>query len=171
MSAHDAIRVAYYRGLHAALAASPNLGVNKKGAMVAVGTSPDDAVSFCNLEAFRGRIQVAAINSSSSITLSGDEDAIEEAIEIFKDEGKFARALKVRRDAFLGRLLGLTLPSRSTQPITLPTCSVAQAHTRPRCRAAELNHSTAAVQRGTPASLKGSPCREMRCPRTIGSTT
>ncbi|KAF2471756.1 putative equisetin synthetase [Lindgomyces ingoldianus] len=92
LSASTAIRVAYYRGLYAKLAKSPN-GV--KGAMMAVGTSFEDAFEFCQLDTFKGRIQVAARNSSSSITLSGDEDAIAEAVEIFKDEGKFARQLKV----------------------------------------------------------------------------
>jgi hybrid polyketide synthase/nonribosomal peptide synthetase ACE1 len=33
--------------------------------------------------------------ASESITLSGDEDAIEEAVQIFQDEHKFARRLKV----------------------------------------------------------------------------
>ncbi|KAF5675208.1 polyketide synthase [Fusarium circinatum] len=92
LTARDAIRVAYYRGLYAKLAQSPN---GCKGAMMAVGTTFDDASEFCELDAFQGRIQVAARNSSSSITLSGDEDAIVEAIETFKDEGKFARQLKV----------------------------------------------------------------------------
>jgi hybrid polyketide synthase/nonribosomal peptide synthetase ACE1 len=62
---------------------------------MAVGTTVEDATEFCELEAFQGRIQMAAQNSPSSITLSGDEDAVCEAIEIFKDEGKFARQLKV----------------------------------------------------------------------------
>ncbi|KAL8400946.1 hypothetical protein RB594_001102 [Gaeumannomyces avenae] len=93
LSAADAIRVAYYRGLYAKLAESPNRGA--KGAMMAVGTTFEDATEFCELEWFKGRIQVAALNSSSSITLSGDEDAIDEAVTIFQDEGKFARKLKV----------------------------------------------------------------------------
>ncbi|KAF2175886.1 polyketide synthase PksB [Zopfia rhizophila CBS 207.26] len=92
LTARDAIRIAYYRGLYAKLAKSPNGG---KGAMMAVGTTFEDASGFCELEVFKGRIQVAAQNSSSSITLSGDEDAVIEAIDIFKDEGKFARQLKV----------------------------------------------------------------------------
>ena len=92
LSATNAIRVAYYRGLYAKLATSSN---GAKGAMMAVGTSYEDALDFCELEAFDGRLQVAARNSSSSITLSGDEDAIAEAVEIFKDEGKFARQLNV----------------------------------------------------------------------------
>lgn len=60
---------------------------------MAVGTTFEDASEFCQL--FEGRIQVAARNSSSSITLSGDEDAVIEAVAVFKDEGKFARQLKV----------------------------------------------------------------------------
>jgi len=47
---------------------------------MAVGTTFEDATEFCQLEEFEGRIQVAAQNSSTSITLSGDEDAILEAI-------------------------------------------------------------------------------------------
>ena len=92
LSAMDGIRVAYYRGLYAKLAKSRN---GAKGAMMAVGTSFEDALEFCELEIFEDRLQVAARNSSASITLSGDEDAIAEAVEIFKDEGKFARQLKV----------------------------------------------------------------------------
>lgn len=63
--------------------------------MLAVGTSFEDAVAFCNLEDFQGRLVVAARNSSASVTLSGDESAVAEAVEIFKDEQKFARKLKV----------------------------------------------------------------------------
>lgn len=63
--------------------------------MMVVGTSLEDANELCQLEHLASKIQVAAVNSSSSITLSGDEDAVAEAVEIFKDEGKFARQLKV----------------------------------------------------------------------------
>ncbi|KAI0424987.1 hypothetical protein F5Y09DRAFT_347142 [Xylaria sp. FL1042] len=93
ISAESAIKVAYYRGFYANLARSPN--AEKKGAMLAVGTSIEDAEEFCMLESFEGRIQVAACNSLSSVTLSGDEDAIDEALEIFKDEQVFARKLRV----------------------------------------------------------------------------
>ncbi|EKG15258.1 Beta-ketoacyl synthase [Macrophomina phaseolina MS6] len=92
VSAHDAIRVAYYRGLYAKLAKGPS---GEKGAMMAVGTSLEDAREFCKLESFEGRVTVAASNSAASITLSGNEDAIDEAEEVFKDESKFARKLKV----------------------------------------------------------------------------
>ncbi|KAM5489297.1 Type I Iterative PKS [Microsporum audouinii] len=94
ISAKDAIRVAYFRGVHARLASSPN-SHSLRGAMMAVGASVEDARSFCLEEKFVGRIQVAAVNSASSVTLSGDEDAVNEAEEVFKSRGIFARKLKV----------------------------------------------------------------------------
>ncbi|KAF3480935.1 uncharacterized protein GIQ15_06282 [Arthroderma uncinatum] len=93
LSDKDAIRVAYYRGIHTKLACSPNKDV--RGSMMAVGLSYDEAVEFCQHATFHGRIQIAAVNSTSSITLSGDEDAIDEALEIFNSNNKFARKLKV----------------------------------------------------------------------------
>ncbi|KAH8726360.1 hypothetical protein GQ44DRAFT_613908 [Phaeosphaeriaceae sp. PMI808] len=92
LSSSDAIRVAYYRGLYAKHAQSPS---GAKGAMMAVGTTYEDAVEFCSLDEFEGRIQVAAQNSPTSITLSGDEDVVDEALAILQDEGKFARKLLV----------------------------------------------------------------------------
>ena len=92
INARDAIRIAYFRGYYAKLAKGPN---GENGSMLAAGTSLEDANELCSLESLEGRIQVAASNSSSSVTLSGDEDAIEEALEILKDEQKFARQLKV----------------------------------------------------------------------------
>ncbi|PHH61189.1 hypothetical protein CDD81_712 [Ophiocordyceps australis] len=93
LTARDAIIIAYYRGLHSELATSPN--GNIKGAMLAVGTSPEDAVQLCNDEQLLGRVTVAAFNSSSSITLSGDEDAVQELEDILGDENKFSRRLRV----------------------------------------------------------------------------
>ncbi|CAJ0553155.1 Ff.00g116670.m01.CDS01 [Fusarium sp. VM40] len=92
LSAHDAIRIAYYRGLHAKLAGSTN---GKKGAMAAVGISTEEAEELCGRDEFRGRLSIAAQNSSSSLTLSGDEDAVEEAVELLKSQNQFARRLKV----------------------------------------------------------------------------
>ncbi|KAJ5084947.1 hypothetical protein NUU61_009526 [Penicillium alfredii] len=91
LSAKDAIRIAYYRGW--SLQYANDQGV--KGAMMAVGTSFDDAKELCQMGSLENRICVAASNSSASVTLSGDADAIEEAKEIFEDEKKFARLLKV----------------------------------------------------------------------------
>ncbi|KAG5765090.1 hypothetical protein H9Q72_006842 [Fusarium xylarioides] len=94
MTRRAAIVTAYYRGRYAKLAASPS-STEIKGAMAAIRTDEADALEFCALEDNAGRITVAAVNAPSSVTLSGDEDAIEEAIAVFQDEGKFARRLKV----------------------------------------------------------------------------
>ncbi|KAJ5951279.1 uncharacterized protein N7479_009692 [Penicillium vulpinum] len=92
LSAEDAVRIAYYRGLHAKHASSPN---GEKGAMMAVGASQQEALEICADPRFKGRIQVAAVNSSSSITLSGDEATVDEVLEVLKTEQKFVRKLKV----------------------------------------------------------------------------
>ena len=94
VSAQDAIRIAYFRGFHAKLAASPNSHA-PRGAMMAISASFEDANALCREDRFAGRMQVAAVNSSSSVTLSGDEDAIDEAEKALKSEGTFARKLKV----------------------------------------------------------------------------
>ncbi|CAG8226110.1 unnamed protein product [Penicillium salamii] len=93
VSAKDAVRIAYFRGVHAKLAASPSPNA-PRGAMMAVAESPDAARVICAND-FQGRLQLAAINSSSSVTLSGDEDAIDAAESLLKAKGMFARKLKV----------------------------------------------------------------------------
>ncbi|KAE8373286.1 putative hybrid NRPS/PKS enzyme [Aspergillus bertholletiae] len=92
VSATDAIRIAYLRGLHLHLAHGKR---DQAGAMLAVGTSYDDAQEFCKLRKFRGKIRVAASNSPTSVTLSGDADAIINAKAVFEEEKRFARLLKV----------------------------------------------------------------------------
>ena len=93
ISDHDAIRIAYYRGFFARLAGNDCTG--QKGAMLAVGTSWEDAQDLVNLPAFEGRLAVAAHNSPASVTLSGDADAVVHAKRIFDEDKKFARLLKV----------------------------------------------------------------------------
>ncbi|KAI1457563.1 hypothetical protein F4805DRAFT_174045 [Annulohypoxylon moriforme] len=92
ISAEDAICVAYYRGLHAKLAQGPEA---QAGAMLAVGSSADDMEDLLQEPEFEDRACVAAVNSSASVTLSGDADAIEEISIVLKDEKKFYRLLKV----------------------------------------------------------------------------
>ncbi|CAI7581498.1 unnamed protein product, partial [Penicillium palitans] len=95
LSAKDAVRIAYFRGMHAKLAASPSPSPNApRGAMIAVAESPDAARVICAND-FQGHLQLAAINSSFSVTLSGDEDAIDAAESLLKAKGMFARNLKV----------------------------------------------------------------------------
>ncbi|KAK0101698.1 hypothetical protein ONS95_006853 [Cadophora gregata] len=90
ISADAAIKVAYYRGFFANLA-----GAGRKGAMIAVGLSRTEAVEFCQLPQYLGRIVIAASNSSTSVTLSGDDDAVQEAKDYFEAKEIFARILKV----------------------------------------------------------------------------
>ena len=92
ISSSDAIRIAYYRGFH--LHQGQGLG-GKQGAMMATSTTFEDAEELCQVDDFEGRLCVAASNSSNSVTISGDADAIEEAKEVLTAEGKFARQLKV----------------------------------------------------------------------------
>ncbi len=92
ISSRDAIRIAYYRGVYSKLARGPD---NESGAMLAAGTSMEDAGELCAIPEFEGKLQVAASNSSASVTLSGNAEAVEQAKEILEDEGKFARLLKV----------------------------------------------------------------------------
>ncbi|KAK3299648.1 polyketide synthase [Chaetomium fimeti] len=94
VTADDAIRIAYFRGVHAKLAASPDTSSAPRGAMLAVGASLDEARALCE-DMFSGRLQVAAVNSASSVTLSGDEDAVDEAETLLKAQSMFARKLKV----------------------------------------------------------------------------
>lgn len=54
-----------------------------------------DVTKLCEMNEFTGRIIVAVINSSSSVIISGDEDAIEELQIILEDEKKFNRRLRV----------------------------------------------------------------------------
>ncbi|KAI1506098.1 AMP-binding enzyme [Biscogniauxia marginata] len=92
ISADDAVCIAYYRGLASRFASGRN---GQKGAMMAVGTTAEDALELVESHVFKGRATIAAQNSSSSLTLSGDQDAIEELKIIFEDEDKFVRLLKV----------------------------------------------------------------------------
>ena len=92
ISASDAIRIAYYRGFHMHLGQGQG---GKQGAMMAVGTTFEDAKELCQVDDFDGRLCVAASNSSTSVTISGDADAIKQAKEVLTAEETFARQLKV----------------------------------------------------------------------------
>ncbi|KAF2629171.1 ketoacyl-synt-domain-containing protein [Macroventuria anomochaeta] len=92
LSARDAIRIAYYRGVHLQLVGGRN---GETGAMMAIGASFEEAQNICSLDEFRGKICVAASNSASSVTLSGDTAAIESAKAMFQAKNRFARVLRV----------------------------------------------------------------------------
>ncbi|RYP05746.1 hypothetical protein DL764_003604 [Monosporascus ibericus] len=91
-TANDAIRIAYYRGLHSRLSKGAN---GQPGKMMAVGMALAEAERLCAREKFLGRVKVATSNSQSSITLSGDADAIDEAKAFLDVQKTFARVLTV----------------------------------------------------------------------------
>lgn len=93
LDAADAIRVAYYRGLHAHRAQKPGAGLGKRGKMLAVGMGWEQATAFC--AEFDGTLVAAASNSHTSCTLAGDADAVDKAFARLQEEGTFARILQV----------------------------------------------------------------------------
>ncbi|KAL8734411.1 MAG: hypothetical protein Q9181_003232, partial [Wetmoreana brouardii] len=91
LSFENTIIAAYYRGLYMSNVVE---GVESKpGAMLAVGMTESEALT--ELLPYRGRIALAAINSPSTMTLSGDEDAIVELKEKLTERKVFARQLQV----------------------------------------------------------------------------
>jgi acyl transferase domain-containing protein/NADPH:quinone reductase-like Zn-dependent oxidoreductase/NAD(P)-dependent dehydrogenase (short-subunit alcohol dehydrogenase family) len=89
LSFENALIAAYYRGLY--MSSGPENSV--KGSMMAVGLTEEEA--RLEIEPYKGRIALAAINSPSSITLSGDEDAIVDLKKDLVDRKVFARQLQV----------------------------------------------------------------------------
>ncbi|KAL8721656.1 MAG: hypothetical protein Q9225_001705 [Loekoesia sp. 1 TL-2023] len=92
VSAVDAVRIAYYRGIVCKLAIGAD---GKRGAMIAVGFGYEEGIKFCSSAKMKGRLTVAASNSLKSVTLSGDKDAVIEAKQMLDNEGLFNRVLKV----------------------------------------------------------------------------
>ncbi|KAK4119459.1 putative polyketide synthase [Parathielavia appendiculata] len=92
LSADDAMRVAYYRGFFAKLAGGPQ---GQEGGMIAAGTDFEDAEELSRVDDMIDRLCIAAHNSPTSVTLSGDIDAVKLAEDVFADEHKFARTLRV----------------------------------------------------------------------------
>ncbi|MGW4092492.1 type I polyketide synthase [Nocardia sp. NPDC004750] len=85
LSLGDAVRVAHHRArLQATTAGS--------GGMLAVGMSPERARELVGDD---HRVDVAAINSASSLTLSGDVDRLDKIAEKLTEDGVFARRLRV----------------------------------------------------------------------------
>ncbi|KAF2811619.1 putative polyketide synthase [Mytilinidion resinicola] len=92
ISREDAWKISYWRGkLCSELATeAPEL----KGAMMAVGLSSNDAEKYI-ATVTKGKLVVACVNSPSSVTISGDEAAIDELLENLNSDGVFCRKLKV----------------------------------------------------------------------------
>ena len=86
----DAMAVAYHRGVVSSIVKTKK----SRGAMIAVGMTPEDAIPII-AGLTQGRATVACINSPTSITISGDLSAITELEENLKAKALFARKLDV----------------------------------------------------------------------------
>lgn len=93
LNARDAVRIAYYRGVAAQKVLTDHSG--RPGAMMVVGMSFRDATAFCSQPQFVQRLRVAASNAPTSVTMSGDHDAIHEAKASFDGQDIFARLLRI----------------------------------------------------------------------------
>ena len=93
ISAEDAICISYYRGLHSKLARDSSTG--KKGSMIAIESTAEDAEALVKLPHLDGKVCIAAYNSPESITLAGNEDSILSIKEVFEEKKKFVRLIKV----------------------------------------------------------------------------
>ncbi|KAJ5360898.1 hypothetical protein N7517_010089 [Penicillium concentricum] len=89
LTASDAIRIAYLRGRAIDKSRDPT------GRMMAVNLTWQQAHTICALEAYSGRISVAAANSPSSVTLSGDAECLRELEWLLKSLGLTPRMLRV----------------------------------------------------------------------------
>ncbi|CCF35613.1 PKSN polyketide synthase for alternapyrone biosynthesis protein [Colletotrichum higginsianum] len=93
LSRCNAVKVAYLRGVCSGKVAdhvSPHVG-----AMAAAGLSEEEAAKYVEQVAL-GSVVVACVNSPSSVTLSGDRDAVTQLCEQISADGKFARMLRVK---------------------------------------------------------------------------
>ncbi|KAI3343473.1 putative polyketide synthase [Ustulina deusta] len=85
ISAKEAIVVAYYRG-------KVVQNIKKNGSMLAVGLGAEAVEQY--LTDVRGKVVVGCHNSPSSVTLSGDTDALETVKTNLDAQGIFTRAVK-----------------------------------------------------------------------------
>jgi acyl transferase domain-containing protein len=87
ISAAEAIVVAYCRGCAVSQMSNP-----REGSMLAVGLPSDLVRPY--LSDLESKVQIAAVNSPSSVTLSGDVIEMNQLQNTFKAEGVFVRKLE-----------------------------------------------------------------------------
>ena len=92
LSREDAWKIAYWRGKLCSELTENNPEL--VGAMMAVGLSVE-AVQPYLVDITQGKLVVACVNSPSSITISGDEPAVDELFTRLTTESVFCRKLKV----------------------------------------------------------------------------
>ncbi|OGM44044.1 hypothetical protein ABOM_007790 [Aspergillus bombycis] len=91
LSFDNAMYAAYYRGLH--MSSGGNGVASTDGAMLAVGRGPTELTK--ELKEYEGQVSLAAVNSPSSVTLSGDALAIDALQTQLEEQRVFTRRLQV----------------------------------------------------------------------------
>lgn len=95
LTAAEAIRIAFFRGICAAKLSQTQ---NRAGGMISVGVSEDDAAVYieqiAQTHGHRG-LDIACINSQKNVTVSGDETQIDTLRKILDGKKIFARKLAV----------------------------------------------------------------------------
>ncbi|KAF2136192.1 uncharacterized protein K452DRAFT_302958 [Aplosporella prunicola CBS 121167] len=91
VSFRAAVAISYFRGQAAARLAKQQ---TQKGGMLAVGVGLEEATSLIEQHA-DGYATIAAVNSPGSVTISGDQSAIENLHKAAEAQGLFVRRLKV----------------------------------------------------------------------------
>ncbi|KAF4965337.1 hypothetical protein FSARC_6852 [Fusarium sarcochroum] len=93
----QAMATAYYRAMLVADETHRVPGA-AKGAMAAVGLGVEAVQPYLDrLTKDNGKAVVACVNSPQSVTISGDADAVQEIEDLCKQDGVFARRLKVQQ--------------------------------------------------------------------------
>ncbi|KEY64667.1 hypothetical protein S7711_02867 [Stachybotrys chartarum IBT 7711] len=98
LSAKEAILAAYFRGYAVDKLTS-------KGTMVAAGVGPDVADQLIDEKGLRGQICVACVNSPSSVTLSGTEEAADILVEVLQERKALAKKLVTGGRAYHSHLV------------------------------------------------------------------
>ena len=93
LSAEEAILTAYFRGYACSQ-------VITQGAMLATGVSHSAAMAAIETLELSEKVQVAGINSPENVTISGDQDKIEQLRNYFHELKFFARELKTDGKAY-----------------------------------------------------------------------
>ncbi|KAK4131282.1 ketoacyl-synt-domain-containing protein [Trichocladium antarcticum] len=92
ISMRDAMLIAHYRGMGVSLACG---ATGAKGGMLAAALTKEEAEAFCARPEYCDRLWVAASNAPATVTLSGDLDAVDQAVAHLGTQQKFVRKLKV----------------------------------------------------------------------------
>lgn len=99
ISFEDAMTASYFRGQLTGELISGRL--DSPGAMLAVGAGPDDIEAhIASIGSEHGQMGIACHNSPSSVTVSGDEPAIDQLKAILDTEGTFNRKLMTNGAAY-----------------------------------------------------------------------